>query len=131
LKLGDVTVRTSGAADLVAYVGHNGLMDFTVEGTAITRGNQGKPVIILACRSKSYFTPWLTALGAQGLLLTTGLMAPEAYTLDALLNSWLSGGRGIALRDAAANAYSQYQKCGLRPAQRLFHTTPEPRPEAH
>jgi hypothetical protein len=57
---------------------------------------------------------------SEPLLWTTGLMAPEAYTLKAALEGWLAGEDSQAIHDRAAVAYDKYQKCGLRAAQRLF-----------
>jgi hypothetical protein len=59
----------------------------------------------------------LRAAGSKPLLLTTGLMAPEAYTLTAAIGAWVSG---ADVREAAAQAYHKYQKCGIRAARRLF-----------
>ncbi len=119
VKLGSQSL-TLQDADLVAYVGHEGLMDFQL--TEFPRGTgQGKrQAIILACISKSYFAAPLRAAGAEPLLWTTGLMAPEAYTLKAALDGWIANESGAQVRERAAAAYDKYQKCGLRGARRLL-----------
>ena len=76
--------------------------------------------MVLACKSKPYFQPRLEALGSSPVLLTTGFMAPEAYTLDAAVCAWISGESGATIRERAAAAYNKYQKCGMRGARRLF-----------
>ena len=120
-----VTFRAGGASHVVAYVGHNGLMDFTLpEPPAPARGAAPRSAIVLACKSRGYFERPLERVGAHGLLLTTGFMAPEAYTLDAALRAWLAGGTPAQCHEAAAQAYHRYQKCGLRGARRLFWTEP-------
>ena len=53
--------------------------------------------------------------------LLGGFMAPEAYTLEAALSGWLRGEAAPAIKDRAARAYHQYQKCGLTAARRLFY----------
>ena len=122
LEAGDAVIGTYGRAELVAYVGHNGLMDFNVpRPERRADSGPGPAAIVLACKSKSYFHATLTKLGCKPLLLTTGLMAPEAYTLAAALEAWLSGQGASGLRDSAAKAYHKYQKCGMRGATRLFH----------
>ena len=78
--------------------------------------------IVLACASKSYFAPYLKNAHATPLLWTTGLMAPEAYTLKAALDGWIANENGERVRQRAAQAYDKYQHCGLRAAQRLFTT---------
>jgi len=113
-------IAIHGAAQLVAYVGHNGLMDVDIPPDAIRPNRAGRAAIVLACSSKPYFGPWLTRLRARPVLLTTGLMAPEAYTLEAALDAWLANASAQQLRKRAAAAYHQYQKCGMRGARRLF-----------
>ncbi len=114
-------LRAGGSAHLVVYVGHNGLMDFSMEPSSDSPPDApAKSAVVLACASKSYFLDHLRAAGAHPLLLTTGLMAPEAYTLDAAIRSWIREGTTAAVIQAAAEAYDHYQKCGIGAAQRLF-----------
>ena len=86
----------------------------------IEKGNRGREAIILCCKSKPCFDPMLAQLNAKGILLTTGLMAPEAYTLEAALEGWVREETGDQIRQRAAAAYDQYQKCGLPAARKLF-----------
>ena len=126
ISLPDVTadqvspIPISGGADLVAYVGHDGLMDFTLSHQLVNRNRSTRPAIILACASRYYFADGLRASGAYPLLWTTNLMAPEAYTLKAALDAWIAGEPHSAIRDSAAAAYAQYQRCSLAAARRLF-----------
>jgi hypothetical protein len=120
LNVGEAALRIHGKADLVAYVGHNGLMDFDVAPPEHQADSGPRAAIVLACKSKPYFQPLLSELGCTPVLLTTGLMAPEAYTLDAALQAWLGGEDAAGMRDSAAKAYDKYQKCGLGAAARLF-----------
>lgn len=123
LQRGSATLTASagGAAHVVAYVGHDGLMDAPVKAPAARRdAAPASSSIVLACASKQYFGDTLRAVGSHRLLLTTGLMAPEAYTLDAAIRTWVTGGTLDSTREAAAAAYDRYQKCGLPAARRLF-----------
>jgi hypothetical protein len=113
-------IETRGGADLIVYVGHDGLMEFRVKIPSRNKEAAAKGAIVLACMSKPYFQPGLSKLGCKSVLLTTGLMAPEAYTLEAALAGWIAGETGNSIRDRAARAYHQYQKCGLTAATRLF-----------
>jgi hypothetical protein len=124
-KRGDaaIALAAGGGAQLVAFVGHDGLMDFEVPAPARGEG-PARSAIVLACSSKAYFSEHLARAGAHPLLLTTGLMAPEAYTLDAALRAWARGEPSANVREAAAQAYHAYQQCGLRGARRLFATSP-------
>lgn len=118
-------VRAGGEAHLIAYIGHNGLMDFELpkpSGSPADRSVSSS--LVLACASKPYFLDYLELVDSHPLLLTTGLMAPEAYTLDAVVRAWVNGGAMEAVREAAAGAYHQYQKCGLQAARGLFWSAP-------
>ncbi len=121
LKCGDASIAIGGAADLVVYVGHNGLMEFTVGRPKLPAGAGRRDAIVLACKTKPYFQPHLAALQCRAVLLTTGFMAPEAYTLQAALAGWLADETGAQIKDRAARAYHEYQKCGLKAARRLFY----------
>lgn len=110
----------AGSYALVAYVGHDGLMDFSVAEPKAPAKGKASPSIVLACISRQYFGPILKTLGSEPLVLTNGLMAPEAYTLDAALDAWLGGGGAKASYKAAAAAYAKYQKIGIKPATALF-----------
>jgi len=79
-----------------------------------------RQAIILACASKSFFAPGLRPTGAQPLLWTTGLMAPEAYTLKAALDGWMAGESDEQIKQRAAEAYAKYQKLSVKSARRLF-----------
>jgi len=116
------TLAAGGAASIVAYVGHDGLMDFELPRFPHDRNTVKRQAIILACASRQYFSAPLRASGAHPLLWTTNLMAPEAYTLKHALDGWIAGESDEQVRERAAAAYHQYQKCGLTAARRLFVT---------
>jgi hypothetical protein len=115
-----VVFQVPATADLVVYVGHDGLMDFPLTVDFAGRSEPGRAAIILACASKSYFRDLLRASGASPLLWTTGLMAPEAYTLKAALDGWMQQESKEEIRKRAAAAYAKYQKCSDAAAMRLF-----------
>lgn len=111
-----------GGANLMAYVGHDGLMDFQLARVPEKRNESHRDAVILACASKQFFAQAVRATGAYPLLWTTGLMAPEAYTLKSALDGWIAREDGEQIRERAAAAYDKYQKCGLHAARRLFAT---------
>lgn len=122
LNAGGTRIRAGGDAALVAYVGHDGLMDFGIDERFSPTGPHQREAIILACISKRFFGEHLQSTGAQPLLWTTGLMAPEAYTLKAALDGWVLREGRDAIRERAAAAYNKYQKCGINGARRLLVT---------
>jgi hypothetical protein len=97
-------------ADIVAYIGHDGLMEFNV---APRMGTRPRKAIVLACASRQYFGRYVP----DPLLMTNGLMAPEAYTLTAAIEAHV---KGTNVTEAAAQAYDRFQKCGIRAARNLF-----------
>jgi len=120
---GKVYGLSKGAsAHLVGYVGHNGLMDFDLTYMPKHRDDVRRDAVILACISKKYFAPPLRESGANPLLWTTNLMAPEAYVLKAALDGWLADEDGERVRERAAKAYNTYQSCGINSARSLFAT---------
>ncbi|MHC4324447.1 MAG: hypothetical protein ACYSUX_09260 [Planctomycetota bacterium] len=122
VEFDDVKIPIGGNANMVAYIGHNGLMDFEVDPIKKTRDGHANDAIVLACKSKPYFAPFLSKIGSRSVLLTTGFMAPEAYTLEAALAGWIAGENGKQIRERAAQAYHKYQKCGIKGARRLFYS---------
>lgn len=117
-----ITVKARGGSNLVVYVGHDGLMDFSLPLLPRKKNEARREAIILACASKSYFADALRASGAYPLLWTTNLMAPEAYTLKSALDGWVLGENNAQIQLRAAGAYDKYQKCGLHAAQKLLTT---------
>lgn len=122
LMVGNTVVGLKGNAKLVAYIGHNGLMDFSLANTYKNKDGKKRDAVILACASKQYFSPYLKAADANPLLWTTHLMCPEAYTLHDALAVYINGGKATAVRESAATAYNKYQKCGIKGARRLLVT---------
>jgi len=121
LSLNGALLGLNGKADLVVYVGHNGLMDVRIAPIPPIKNRRGNDAMVLACKSKPYFQPRLSRFHSRSVLLTTGFMAPEAYTLSAAVSAWAANKDASAIREAAAQAYHSYQKCGIKGARRLFY----------
>lgn len=117
-----INIDAGGNADLLAYVGHDGLMEFKLDQLPTKADDSERTAIMLACISKNYFAEPLKATGAKPLLWTTGLMAPEAYVLKAAIDGWVAKESDQQIRTRAAAAYHQYQRCGMKAAMRLFAT---------
>ncbi len=117
---GSLKVPIRGGANLVAYIGHDGLMDFQIARFPRQKNQTHRDAIVLACVSKQFFAQGLKASGAYPLVWTTGLMAPEAYTLKSALDGWIARESNEQIRDRAAGAYDRYQHCGSRAARHLL-----------
>lgn len=122
LKQNDTRLNFGGKAQLLNYVGHDGLMEFNVEGNFTPINTTKRDAIILACISKDYFKPYIEKTKANPLVWTTGLMAPEAYTLKAAIDGWIVNETDLQVRERVAQAYHKYQKCGIKGARRLLVT---------
>ncbi|WP_262148356.1 hypothetical protein [Chryseobacterium foetidum] len=122
LKTGKTVIGINGNAKLLAYVGHDGLMDFQLSETFENTDQQKRDVIMLACYSKKYFSPHLQKANVNPLVWTTGLMSPEAYTLHDAISGYLNSESNEQIRARAAKAYSKYQKCSEKAAGNLLVT---------
>lgn len=120
IQINKTTIGIAGNSKLVAYIGHDGLMDFQLSEPFQNKDGKKREVIILACYSKSYFSPHLSAANINPLVWTTNLMCPEAYTLHDAITGYLNNESPELIRTRAAAAYSKYQKCSLKAAKRLL-----------
>ncbi|MDR0320934.1 MAG: hypothetical protein LBI28_05475 [Treponema sp.] len=122
LRINGKTLGIDGNASLVVYVGHDGLMDFQLSETFINTDEKKRDVIILACYSKRYFAPHLEEANVNPLVWTSHLMSPEAYTLHDAITGYINGEANEDIRQRAAEAYAQYQKCSINAAKGLLVT---------
>lgn len=114
-------VGTDDGTDLVVFVGHDGLMDGPVDASWLAhRASRPPRVAVLACSSASYFGPHLQSLGADAVLMTTNLMAPEAYVVAALVRAVAEDNAPGQVREQTAAAYARMQRISLAAARRLF-----------
>ncbi len=119
---GTQKLKFGGHSNLLAYIGHDGLMEFDVKGNFTALNEDKRDAIILACISKDYFKPYLQQTKANPLVWSTGLMSPEAYSLKWALDGWILNENDIQIRERASQAYHYYQKCGIRGARNLLVT---------
>lgn len=120
LHINHTIIGINGNAKLLAYIGHNGLMDFSLAQKFVNTDKQQRDCIILACISKNYFTPYLQSTKSNALLWTTGTMCPEAYTLHDALTGYTRGESAENIRQRAILAYAKHQKCSPKAARNLL-----------
>lgn len=115
---GETTIQAGGAAQLIAYIGHDRLMEFEVEVPPPTAAAQAVPrtAISLCCISQTYFRPGIEKIGAQPLILTRQLMYPAAQILQEGAEAWLEGADAAACTARAAAAYAANQKISRKAA---------------
>lgn len=107
-------------SSLIAYVGHDGLMEFELDRYPEKADEQKREAIILACRSKYFFSEPLKKTGCEPLVWTKDLMAPEAYTLHDCVEAWIKKESKEKIRQKAVLAYEKYQKMKPGRANYLF-----------
>ncbi len=122
VEINNLTLQISGSATLVAFVGHNGLMDFKLDKQISKKDDNKRDAIILACASRQYFTAPLKKTNANPILWTSNLMAPEAYILHDAIDGWIKGENNEQIQTRGAAAYAKYQKISLRSARNLLVT---------
>jgi hypothetical protein len=122
LQVNNVRLGIGGSAQLIAYTGHDGLMDFSLPEYPTKLHDSKRETVILACISKRFFREGIRQAGASPLIWSTGLMSPEAYTLEASIAGWLANESPAQIRQRAAVAYDRYQHCGVKGAARLLVT---------
>lgn len=111
-----------GGADMIGYVGHDGLMEFQLDINIEPATGKKKDVVILSCTSNKYFRPYIQKANANPLLWTKSLMCPEVYTLKVAIDGWLVGDTPANIMESAAKVYSKYQGCSVRGARTVFAT---------
>jgi len=122
IHVNDKTVGVAGNSSLLAYIGHDGLMDFELSSSFQNTDDKKRDVIILACYSKHFFSPHLVNANVNPLVWTTGLMCTEAYTVHDAITGYINNESNDSIRTRAAKAYSTYQKCGEKAARNLLVT---------
>ncbi len=114
------TLVFGGSSDLLAYCGHDGLMEFSTSAKLKPHSEDPIDVIILACYSRDFFYDEIGDACANPLLWTAKIMAPEAYTLKAAIDGWILDESPEKIEKRAEKAYQKYQKCGESWANNTF-----------
>ncbi len=113
-------VAAGGQSGMVAYVGHDGLMEFRVEPPPRDPARPPVVAVSLSCMSRAYFMPHLETLQVKPYLLTTQLMYPGGFLLQGAAESWLAGLAGEPVRARAAAGYSKNQGISAKNAANVF-----------
>lgn len=126
----DIDVREVGTlsfgtkAGLVAFIGHNGLMEFDVPGGDLDISKPKPDSIVLSCLSEGYFDGRLRRAGSRPFLLTSQLMYPGAFLFHDAIEGWLKNETPAQIRDRAALAYVKNQKISIKAARGVFAELP-------
>jgi hypothetical protein len=105
-------LAAGGAAQLVAFVGHNRLMDLD-HFTWPAAGTDAKGAIAIACDTAPYMKAEVPAATRVPLLLTSDFLFANAAPLEAAVLAFARGGGYAAIRKDAATAYAGVQRSTL------------------
>jgi hypothetical protein len=126
LQLDDGTeLAAGGAARIVAYVGHNRLMDKDAYEWPSTSGDT-KGAIAIACHTAAYMEDVVPSESRVPLLLTRDFLFANAAPLEGAVVAFAEGGSYAAMREAAAAGYAGVQKREVKKVRGAF-TNPSDR----
>jgi hypothetical protein len=119
---GGASLNGGGAARIVAWVGHNRLMDVRADWPELMRsqGTFRKGTIAVACYSASYLRHGLPAPTRVPLLLTTNFVMASSAALEGAVMAFLTGGTLSAIESAGAAGYSSGQRRPLAQVKSVF-----------
>lgn len=103
------TVEAGGAARLVAYVGHNRLMDLDAAYAWPTPGTEVRGAIAIACHTAAYMQPVVPGPTRVPLLFVRDYLFSNAGPLEGAVLGFAGGGGYPAIREQAAAAYATVQ----------------------
>ena len=110
LTLGDGSkLDAGGAAQIVAWVGHNRLMDVDAY-TWPEAGSATKGTIAIACHTAAYMEDNVPAATRVPLLMTRDFLFANAAPLEAAVLAFARGGDYATIRVDAATAYAGVRK---------------------
>lgn len=114
-------IQINGKADLIAFNGHNGLMDETTSYELADEKTKPKDAVSISCASGGFFKDHYSETRSYPLVHTTNLLYPGAFILEGILNKWAMLESDEACKKAAGNAYYKHKpKSGPNGSQNLF-----------
>lgn len=112
-------LEAGGAARLVAWAGHNRLMDVAADWPAMARTEDTsfrKGALAVACYSANYLRPALPGPSRVPLLMTMSFVMASAAAVEQAVMAFLAGGDFAAIRTGGIEGYAPGQH---RPAQKV------------
>lgn len=123
--LGKHRVNLGGGADFLCFIGHNGLMEFSVPALpANPKRKKSGDLMVLCCQSQRFFKKHSGAGKHQSRVMTASNMYPGAFILHDVLEGWLKKESNEKLRLRAAQAYANNQKISVKSALHVFAKVP-------
>jgi len=124
------SLEAGGAAQIVAWVGHNRLMDLDAF-TWPEPGKATKGTIAIACHTAAYMEEKVPSATRVPLLMTRDFLFANAAPLEAAVLAFAAGGSYARIRLDAATAYAGIREREVKhvfgaftnPADRRWHKT--------
>ncbi|MFT5601892.1 MAG: hypothetical protein ACI9N1_002141 [Flavobacteriales bacterium] len=121
LIIGTDSLKINGGADLVAFNGHNGLMDENTQYKSANWFTKPKDAVSISCISNSYFKEHYENTSSYPLVHTTNLLYPGAFIMEGVINNWAMLKTDKECKIAAGKGYYKYKpKSGPNGSQNLF-----------
>ncbi len=119
LELENDTIPIYSNADLIGFNGHNGFLDTQIEYIKNT-DNKQKDAVMLGCLTHIY-VDYLNYANSYPLVVTTDFFAPEAYVIEAVINSWAVLNSEEQIKKDVSEAYAKFQKIDKDVSFNMFH----------
>lgn len=114
-------IDAGAAAQVVAFVGHNGWMDVgEVSWPAAPPDARRKGAIAIACLTEDYLADAVPSARRVPLLFTRSLLFAGAHSLEGAVRAFAEGRGLLAIRDGAAAAYAEGQDKPVARARAAF-----------
>lgn len=115
-----VKIGINGNADLIAFNGHNGLMDEVTSHSKSVDGRQ-RDAVSISCSSRGYFKEEYITTHSYPLVVTTNLLYPGAFVLEGIINEWALLKSDEQCKVGAGKGYYKHKpKSGPNGSQNLF-----------
>jgi hypothetical protein len=125
-----VEVVAGGAARIVAWAGHNRLMDVAADWSGLAKTEQlgfRKGTLAIACYSADYLRPMVPAPTRVPLLMTASFVMASSAALERGVMAFLAGGDFTAIRAGGAAGYAEGQQRPVEKVRRGFTNPSDPR----
>lgn len=132
IRLADGTeLAAGGAATIVAWVGHNRLMDVDpidwAARAAAATSEKPRGVIAEACQTAPYMADGVSSSSRVPLLMTNDFLFAGAHAFEGAVSAFAAGGDLAALRRAAAEHYAAGEGRTFAHVARAFTNPSDPR----
>jgi hypothetical protein len=120
LEVQGKSISAGGRAGFIAYVGHDGLMEFPA---VVPQRDTARPpvaAVAFSCRSQAFFQKHIESVNATPYILTTQLMYPGGFLLQSAAECWIAGKSGEILKQRVAKGYAKNQGISQKSAEGVF-----------